>query len=343
MSRGLYLSVILIVANVLLFGWFRGWMLPLGGGDGREPQRFGRQHDAQRVRIVQVLSAAGGPSSPGADRVTDRPDGAQEPAPQGAATTPQPAGAAPPAASDVVPVPGDPGAVSPADRSAAEASRRLDPLPMPMLDLPPPITGVERVPGSGSALGGSFLGESTEPAWAGGKPLPGAACLEVGPMSDSQAASLISEYYTAIAPLDLRFVRSGAAGSYQVLLPSSGVDARMKIDALLASNVKKGSPKGVDPIAVNEGPWAGSVQIARFDDEADALSLQRELRDRGLAGVRVLPLGADDKPVMVQVRPATDRLAASVSRYVAEMGGVPTPKACGARRNGAQAAASSRR
>lgn len=334
MSRGLYLSVVLIVANVLLFGWFRGWMLPLGGGDGREPQRFGRQHDEQRVRIAQVLSAAGGPTTSTAAPVADSPAAPPAPVPQAEATSQ-------PAPADSAAAPGERGGAPPAERVAPEASRRTDPLPM--LDLPPPITGVERVPGSGSALGGSFLGESTEPAWAGGKPLPGAACLEAGPMSDSQAASLISEYYTAIAPLDLRFVRSGAAGPYLVLLPSSGVDARMKIDALLASNVKKGSPKGADPIALNEGPWAGSVQIARFDDEADALRLQRELRDRGLAGVRVLPLGADDKPVTVQVRPATDRLAASVSRYVAEMGGVPAPRACGARRNGTQAAASSRR
>ena len=334
MSRGLYLSVALIVANVLLFGWFRGWMLPLGGGDGREPHRFGRQHDEQRVRIVQVLSAASGAAPSTATPVSDGPAASPAPSPP-AEVTGQPA----PAERAVVPAERD--AASSAERPASEASRRTD--PMPMLDLPPPITGVERVPGSGSALGGSFLGESTEPAWAGGKPLPGAACLEVGPMSDSQAASLISEYYTAMAPLELRFVRAGAAGPYLVLLPSSGIDARMRIDALLASQVKKGSPKGADPIALNEGPWAGSVQIGRFDDEADALHLQRELRDRGLAGVRVLPLGADDKPVSVQVRPVTDRLAASMSRHVAEMGGVPAPKACGARRNGAQAAASSRR
>jgi len=48
----LFLSL-LVVANVLLFGWFRGWMAPFGG-DGREPGRVDRQVEPQQLRIVST-------------------------------------------------------------------------------------------------------------------------------------------------------------------------------------------------------------------------------------------------------------------------------------------------
>ena len=60
----LFLSL-LVVANVLLFGWFRGWMAPFGG-DGREPQRLERQLRPEQLR---VLPAARQPAA-GASGVT---------------------------------------------------------------------------------------------------------------------------------------------------------------------------------------------------------------------------------------------------------------------------------
>lgn len=57
----------LVVANLLVFGWFRGWMAPFGG-DGREPQRIERQVEPQRLRVVPATRAATGaaPASPAA-------------------------------------------------------------------------------------------------------------------------------------------------------------------------------------------------------------------------------------------------------------------------------------
>ena len=45
------LIVLLLAANVLLYGWLHGWLLPYGG-DGREPARMARQKEADRLRIV---------------------------------------------------------------------------------------------------------------------------------------------------------------------------------------------------------------------------------------------------------------------------------------------------
>lgn len=46
-----YLIGALVVANLLCFAWFNGWMAPLGG-DGREPDRITQQIEPQRLRIA---------------------------------------------------------------------------------------------------------------------------------------------------------------------------------------------------------------------------------------------------------------------------------------------------
>ena len=46
-----YLIGALVVANLLCFAWFNGWMAPFGG-DEREPDRTSRQIEPQRLRIV---------------------------------------------------------------------------------------------------------------------------------------------------------------------------------------------------------------------------------------------------------------------------------------------------
>lgn len=43
--------VILVIANLLLLGWFQGWMSPLGGM-GREPERPAREVMPERLRIL---------------------------------------------------------------------------------------------------------------------------------------------------------------------------------------------------------------------------------------------------------------------------------------------------
>jgi hypothetical protein len=59
---------LLVVANVLAFGWFRGWMAPFGG-DGREPQRHLRQVEPQQLRVLSPSgdsTGAGSGAAPGA-------------------------------------------------------------------------------------------------------------------------------------------------------------------------------------------------------------------------------------------------------------------------------------
>ncbi|MFM1990720.1 MAG: hypothetical protein RJA99_3677 [Pseudomonadota bacterium] len=79
---------LLVVANLLLFGWFRGWMAPFGG-DGREPQRLERQVSPERLRIVGAPRAQTAPAAPSAPAAP-----ASSTAAGGAAPTPPAAAAA---------------------------------------------------------------------------------------------------------------------------------------------------------------------------------------------------------------------------------------------------------
>lgn len=69
------LLALLVIANLLLYGWFHGWLSPYGG-EGRDPQRMARQVMPERLRIVstgtpgqgQESSAQGGSrTAPGSD------------------------------------------------------------------------------------------------------------------------------------------------------------------------------------------------------------------------------------------------------------------------------------
>jgi hypothetical protein len=55
---------LLVVANVLLFGWLRGWMAPFGG-DGREPGRVERQVAPDALRVVPAARPASGAANGG--------------------------------------------------------------------------------------------------------------------------------------------------------------------------------------------------------------------------------------------------------------------------------------
>ncbi|MFN9772652.1 MAG: hypothetical protein ACK54X_08500, partial [Burkholderiales bacterium] len=50
---------LLVVANVLLFGWLRGWMAPFGG-DGREPGRVERQVAPDALRVLPAVRSGSG-------------------------------------------------------------------------------------------------------------------------------------------------------------------------------------------------------------------------------------------------------------------------------------------
>jgi hypothetical protein len=109
---------VLLVANVLLYGWFHGWLGPWGG-DGREPGRLDRQVQADRVTVLGPASAQPGAGSS---------EGPATAPPTGAGATATTAPPSPPgataAATAAAPGAPDPGSVPPADPAAIVALLR---------------------------------------------------------------------------------------------------------------------------------------------------------------------------------------------------------------------------
>jgi hypothetical protein len=129
---------LLVVANLLLFGWFRGWMAPFGG-DGREPGRLERQVQPQQLRILPgasttdggapaalALPSAGGGPTAAATGAATAPGAVLAPAPSAAAAPAAPAAAAPPPAAAPAPEPMPPAALAAALRATGCA--RIGPL-----------------------------------------------------------------------------------------------------------------------------------------------------------------------------------------------------------------------
>lgn len=91
------LLALLVIGNLLLYGWFQGWMAPYGG-DGREPSRLARQVMPERVRIVPGPTSSDDPTK-GKDGGSS---GGSPPAGQAADGAGSAAGAAP---GSVLPMP----------------------------------------------------------------------------------------------------------------------------------------------------------------------------------------------------------------------------------------------
>jgi hypothetical protein len=108
----LFLSL-LVVANVLLFGWFRGWMAPLGG-DGRDPGRVARQVEPQKITVLPAARLPGGAGAPSGGATPPAPAGSPAGSPDAAASVTATAGAAP--------VASPPPAAEPAQAPRADAA-----------------------------------------------------------------------------------------------------------------------------------------------------------------------------------------------------------------------------
>jgi len=287
---------LLVVANMLLFGWFRGWMAPLGG-DGREPERVGRQFGEERLRVVPV----GRLSDPGA---AGRPNA---PAPPAATQSPPPAAtqSPPPAATQ-----------SPPPVKAASPSSALASLPDPSLPavLPQPT----------EAPSGPLV-----PPWSDASPaalaalLRAAQCVEAGPLSESDAVR-VQAALDAVAPdLAVQMRRLEDVTSWWVYLPPSTVDNARRVADLRQRGIN-------DTYVMPDGAWRGSISLGLFRQEELAAALARSIAERGVRGVRVAPRGPGPGRVVLQVRPVTAAMLTEIQRLRAalpEAGFRPCPRA----------------
>jgi hypothetical protein len=252
---------LLVVANVLLFGWFRGWMAPLGG-DGRDPARIARQVEPQQIRVLPSAGPSGAANAPGG-----------APRPNGAAAPPPAAVPAPPAGA------GSPG------------------MPAPASAAPPTAPAVESPPPDPASIVAA---------------LRGAACVEIGPMSESEAVRVQVALDAVAADLAVTTRRADDITSYWVYLPPSSVDLAQRLAELRARGV-------TDTYVMPDGNWRGAISLGLFRQEELAVALQRSIGERGVKGVRVAPRGPSPGRITLQVRPVPDAVAAELARLRASM------------------------
>jgi hypothetical protein len=273
---------LLVVANVLLFGWFRGWMAPLGG-DGREPGRMDRQVGEERVRVVPPERL----SAPGAGGRPNTPPGPPAaPAPASPAPA-QPAASAPPAV-----VPGPPPAAAPASPPPAAASA------------PPPVLAYEtpgRSPGPSPPTPGALAAL-----------LRAGQCVEAGPMSETDAVRVQAALDAVTPDLAVQMRRIEDITSWWVYLPPTTVDNTRRVADLRQRGIR-------DTYVMPDGPWRGAISLGLFRQEELALALARSIAERGVKGVRVAPRGPGPGRVVLQVRPVTDAMLAEIERLRAAL------------------------
>jgi hypothetical protein len=273
---------LLVVANVLLFGWFRGWMAPLGG-DGRDPGRIARQVEPQQIRVLPAAAPSGAANTSGA---APRRDGGASPAAASPAAA-SPPGASPPGASP-------PGASPP---GASPPGTSPPGTPAPASAAAPSAPTVEPPPPDPASIVAS---------------LRGAACVEIGPMSESEAVRVQVALDAVATDLTVTTRRAEDITSYWVYLPPSSVDLAQRLADLRARGV-------TDTYVMPDGNWRGAISLGLFRQEELAVGLQRSIGERGVKGVRVAPRGPSPGRITLQVRPVPDSVAAELARLRAPM------------------------
>jgi hypothetical protein len=243
------LIVLLLAANVLLYGWLHGWMLPYGG-DGREPARLSRQKDAERLRIMPMPSSAA----------------------QGAGV------------------------------AAGDASTGQTP---------------------GAAERGAPEGSSAQTVLDATAALSGAACVEVGPLTEADAVRLQVALDAGLAGLKVRLLSATPAQAFWVVLAPGGGDQRKRMDELRA----RGLP-AEGPVAIREGPWKGGVALGKFRTEAEAAALLRDLQDKGVDEARLAPRPPAPARLTMQIEPSSEALLLELSRQVDGLPGAGAPRPC---------------
>jgi hypothetical protein len=269
---------LLVVANVLLFGWFRGWMAPLGG-DGRDPGRIARQVQPEQIRVLPTAPPPGTGTAPGGPSRAN--GGAAPPPPVTApASVPaQPTGAGAPAPATPAPAPASTPAPAPAPAPSA-----------PAVESPSPPSDPASIVAS----------------------LRGAACVEIGPMSESEAVRVQVALDAVAADLAVTTRRAEDITSYWVYLPPSSADLAQRLAGLRARGV-------TDTYVMPDGNWRGAISLGLFRQEELAVALQRSIGERGVKGARVAPRGPSPGRITLQVRPVPDAVAAELARLRASM------------------------
>ncbi|MBW7925350.1 MAG: hypothetical protein H3C59_11475 [Burkholderiaceae bacterium] len=265
------LLLVLVLANVLMFGWNRGWF----DGAGDLPSR---EENADRLRPVP-LSRLEPPASPEPSASPEQPASLPPPARAGAERN----AVAPPAAPARPAAP--PGASSPGSSSAASSA--------PPAVLPAAPTAPAAPSPAPVAPPDPSTASAASPASAG--VVAPVACRAFPPLDEDRAPALRGALEQSGATVNERRIEQGA--SYLVYLPPA--DSAAQAQQRLAELRRIGRD---DAFVIQDGPMRLAISLGLFRFESAARAMVDQLARAGETRAQVAPRPPIQVRIALQAR-----------------------------------------
>jgi hypothetical protein len=142
--------------------------------------------------------------------------------------------------------------------------------------------------------------------------LRGAACVMIGPMSESDAVRVQVALDALVSDLRIDTERAADTASWWVYVPPAAGDILTRLADLRQRGV-------VDTYVIPDGAWRGAISLGLFKQEDLAVALQRKLFERGVRTARVAPRGPTPGRLTLTVRPMTREMPMELARLRALM------------------------
>ncbi len=262
------LLLVLVLANVLVFGWSRGWFGGAGGSSA-----IGPEENAQRLRPVP-LSRLVAP-----ERAPAEPETAATPASQGRATS-IPAAQAPQA--QTAPLPASP-PQSPRIAPSSQGTTGQPQVPLPVPAAPPTPEAAPAAPASTPAL--PVPDAPPEPASdvsTISPPVAPVVCRAFAPIDEERALALRDALEQSGARVDEQRIEQGA--SYLVYLPPAASVDEAQQNLLDARRIGRD-----DAFVIQDGTLRLAVSLGLFRFESTARVMVEQLVRAGETRALVAP------------------------------------------------------
>ncbi len=264
------LVLALVLANVLMFGWNRGWFV--GVGEAPPPAA---EENAQRLRPVP-LSRLEVPDKPPPAEPVESPPAALLPSPRRAVSPAAPPQSPAVRPESVLPSPAAPAQGAPPQAPPAQAQptqgqpTQAQPAPAPAPSDAVPAPGAPETRPERSA-------DASVPP-----PVVAAACRAFAPIDEERAAALRSALEQSGARVEARRIEQGA--SYLVYLPPA--DSAAEAQQRLVELRRIGRD---DAFVIQDGPMRLAISLGLFRYESAARAMVEQLVRAGETRALVAP------------------------------------------------------
>jgi len=248
------LLLTLVLANVLVFGWARGWFGGAGGSPG-----IGPEENAHRLRPVPLSRLV----------VTEHPAAATDPAPPSRTQTPEQAPTAPPPPQPQAPTPQSTTIEPRSPQVLPAGPEAREPAPARSADTAAPVSPETQA-------------ESATEVFATSPAVASIVCRAFAPIDEERALALREALEQSGARVDAQRIEQGA--SYLVYLPPAASVDEAQQNLLDARRIGRD-----DAFVIQDGPLQLAVSLGLFRFESTARVMVEQLVRAGETRALVAP------------------------------------------------------